>query len=108
MKLLSESKKTFKTIPLRQASSMELERLSREGILSLSLPEMKAIQKYFVELRRDPTDLELETLAQTWSEHCNHKTFKAAYDYEEAPSPGKSLGSRSYQNLLKETIVKTT
>src|SRR3989344_4755043 len=37
----------------------------------------KVIQNYFEKLKRDPTDLELETLAQTWSEHCAHKTFKA-------------------------------
>ncbi|MGQ9585792.1 MAG: phosphoribosylformylglycinamidine synthase subunit PurL [Anaerolineae bacterium] len=64
-------------IPFRGLSAGELETLSTQRILSLSLDEMKAIQAHFVAAGRDPTDLELETLAQTWSEHCSHKTFKA-------------------------------
>ena len=71
------------TIPLRTASPEELARLSRERLLSLDDAEMAAIQRYFVEAGRDPTDVELEALAQTWSEHCVHKTFKAVVDYEE-------------------------
>ena len=45
-------------------------------MLALSLDEMKAVQAHFRELGRDPTDCELETIAQTWSEHCSHKTLK--------------------------------
>ena len=40
--------------------------------------ELAAICEHFSGLGRDPTDVELETLAQTWSEHCAHKTFQAA------------------------------
>lgn len=69
------------TIPLRNASDAELARLSVERVLFLSLPEMQAIRMYFVRLGRDPTDVELETLAQTWSEHCQHKTFKTTIRY---------------------------
>ena len=61
------------TVPLREADDDELMRISREGVLSLTLEEMKTIQSRFAELDRDPTDLELEILAQTWSEHCVHK-----------------------------------
>ncbi|HEY1014376.1 MAG TPA: phosphoribosylformylglycinamidine synthase subunit PurL [Herpetosiphonaceae bacterium] len=71
------------TIPLRNASDEELERISREGILSLSLEEMQAIRQYFQLEERDPTDGELETLAQTWSEHCRHKTFRARIFYRQ-------------------------
>ncbi|MFL7807133.1 MAG: phosphoribosylformylglycinamidine synthase subunit PurL, partial [Anaerolineae bacterium] len=46
------------------------------------LAEMKAIRDYYRQSGRDPTDVELETLAQTWSEHCVHKTFKAVIDYQ--------------------------
>src|SRR3989304_8375253 len=46
--------------------------------LFLNVEEMKLIQNYFKKIRRDPTDAEVEILAQTWSEHCVHKTFKAA------------------------------
>jgi phosphoribosylformylglycinamidine synthase len=38
---------------------------------------MQAIQRYFQLEEREPTDAEIETLAQTWSEHCVHKTFRA-------------------------------
>ena len=63
-------------IPIRNLSDQELLDLSKDALF-LNLEEMKAIQKYFQKIKRDPTDLELETLAQTWSEHSGHKTFKA-------------------------------
>ncbi len=55
--------------------------------------EMNAIQNYFREQDREPTDIELETLAQTWSEHCVHKTLKSAVDVEirDAPEPHHRL-----------------
>lgn len=73
-------------------SDEDLLRISRDGILSLSLEEMHAIRDYFrrpdVRTRRareglpaDPTDVELECLAQTWSEHCKHKIFAADVRY---------------------------
>lgn len=63
-------------IPLRGMGDEELMALSRDRLF-LNLEEMRHIQAYFRRLGRDPTDCELETLAQTWSEHCYHKTFKA-------------------------------
>ncbi len=48
---------------------------SRRGPLALDLHAMRAIQKYFTSLKREPTDIELESLAQTWSEHCKHTIF---------------------------------
>jgi len=68
-------------IPIRDLDDTALQRLSVERVLFLSLAEMQAIQAQFRTLRRDPTDVELEILAQTWSEHCQHKTFKAEIDY---------------------------
>lgn len=75
-----------------EVSDEELTRISREGLLALSLDEMKAIRAYFarggVRQQRRPlglgeqaTDAELEVLAQTWSEHCKHKIFNALIDY---------------------------
>lgn len=71
-------------IPLRDADDTELLRISQAGVLALDLPEMQAIQAYFAQIGRNPTDGELETLAQTWSEHCSHKTFKARIYYRYA------------------------
>ena len=60
--------------------------------------ERNTVRNYFVKLGRNPTDVELETLAQTWSEHCVHKTFKAKIAYD-----GKTVN-----NILKSTIARVT
>ncbi len=65
-----------KIIHLGKMRDEDLMVLSKDKLF-LNLEEMQVIQNYFKNLKRDPTDLELETLAQTWSEHCAHKTFKA-------------------------------
>jgi len=53
---------------------------SRRGPLSMDLSYMKAVQNYFRNLRRNPTDVELESIAQTWSEHCKHTIFADPID----------------------------
>ncbi|MDP2815375.1 MAG: hypothetical protein Q8O19_01695, partial [Rectinemataceae bacterium] len=53
---------------------------ARRGPLALDLTSMQVIQKHFKKLRRDPTDIELESLAQTWSEHCKHTIFASPID----------------------------
>ncbi len=90
------------TVPLRDMDDSALVRLSREGQLYLSLVEMQTIQQHFRDLGRDPTDAELETLAQTWSEHCSHKTLAGRIDYR-GPE-----GQRRFENMLKETIFAAT
>ena len=64
-------------VRLAGLSDDDLADLSRDRLLSLDTAEMRTIQAHFASMGRDPTDAELETLAQTWSEHCAHKTFKA-------------------------------
>lgn len=54
-----------------------LEAISAQRRLGLTTDEMGVIQKWFASEGREPTDGELEMLAQTWSEHCSHKTFRA-------------------------------
>ncbi|GIV95773.1 MAG: phosphoribosylformylglycinamidine synthase subunit PurL [Herpetosiphonaceae bacterium] len=107
----------IRTLPLREASDEELMRISREGILSLSLEEMRAIQAYFRREGRDPTDGELETLAQTWSEHCRHKTFRARIRYtgpieQDIPNyPALhelSGGAATIDGLLKHYLMRAT
>jgi phosphoribosylformylglycinamidine synthase len=65
----------------------ELLGLSAKRRLALDLEEMRAIQAWFGARGRPATDVELEMLAQTWSEHCVHKTFKA--DVEVRNSKGR-------------------
>lgn len=73
-------------VPLAHASAESLMQISRAGVLALDLEEMQVIQNYFRHEGREPTDGELETLAQTWSEHCSHKTFKAKVYYRASQS----------------------
>jgi phosphoribosylformylglycinamidine synthase len=87
-----------KLVPLSGLSDAELVRVSQTGQLALGLVEMKAIERHFGERRRDPTDCELETIAQTWSEHCSHKTLRGRIEFE----------GRTIDNLLKETIFGAT
>ncbi len=90
-------------VPLRDLDDAGLMQVSRSGGLSLNPAEMKAIQDHFRALGRDPTDAELETLAQTWSEHCSHKTLKGPIEFVD--EDGRT---RRYANLLKETIFEAT
>ena len=73
----------IREINIIDADDRELMEISRKNLLSLDLKEMKAIQNYFRKIGRNPTDCEIETIAQTWSEHCFHKTFKAEIEYIE-------------------------
>ena len=85
-------------------SDEELERISREGLLALSLGEMQTIRDHFRNAAADPrrraaglgeqpTDVELECLAQTWSEHCKHKIFNAEIHYREGEGPTEVIDS---------------
>ncbi|MBM3244862.1 MAG: phosphoribosylformylglycinamidine synthase subunit PurL [Candidatus Omnitrophica bacterium] len=94
------------TIDLLGASDKKLMQISKDGQLFLNLAEMRQIRDYFKKLKRNPTDCELETLAQTWSEHCGHKTFRGKIKYTEKIS-GKAK-TKIINNLLKSTIVKVT
>jgi phosphoribosylformylglycinamidine synthase II len=97
--------------------------LSRERLLALTLEEMHGVRDYFrdssvqaersrVGLGKDPTDVELEVIAQTWSEHCKHKIFNATIDYSgidgEKPQQIKSLYRTFIQAPTKELAKKRT
>ncbi|NND74337.1 MAG: phosphoribosylformylglycinamidine synthase subunit PurL [Ilumatobacter sp.] len=76
-------------IALRDADEETLHEINAERALYLDPQELVAIRDHFASLGRDPTDLELETLAQTWSEHCAHKTFRAAIHATGGPEGGE-------------------
>lgn len=95
---LDERPFTLQHVELRKASDEELTRISADGCLALDLAEMKAVQAHFKSEKREPTDIELETIAQTWSEHCKHKTLTGLVDYE----------GKLHDNLLKSTIARAT
>jgi phosphoribosylformylglycinamidine synthase subunit PurSL len=109
-------------VPLRDLGDEALVRLSRDAHLFLSLEEMQAIRAEYVRVGREPTDIELETLAQTWSEHCVHKTLKSKIRYRPTDPragdvirwegrPGHTVhadGSVTIDNLLKRTVAAAT
>src|SRR3990170_1465440 len=82
----------------KEASDSQLLEVSGELGLGLSLEEMKTVQSYFKRQKRNPTDVELQTIAQTWSEHCYHKTFKGKI----------RVGNRTIDSLFKTYIAKAT
>ena len=86
------------SVNLLEADDDTLQTISKDGQLSLTLEEMLTIKDYFTKLGRNPTDCELEVLAQTWSEHCKHKTLCGLIEYN-----GEII-----DNLLKKTIMKAT
>ena len=63
-------------IDIKNVDDKQLVKISNELGIGLSLTEMKLVQDYFCRKNRNPTDVELQTIGQTWSEHCYHKTFK--------------------------------
>src|SRR6266436_6130927 len=100
--------RTHRYIQLTGMTGEQLLELSRAGLLALNLDEMRAIQQHYREQGREPTDVELETLAQTWSEHCSHKTFKATIHYRELDSNGSLLEEQTIDSLLKQYIMRAT
>jgi len=90
------------TVTIRGMDDDQLVRLSRDGQLYLSLAEMQTIRDHFRKLDRDPTDAELETIAQTWSEHCSHKTLRGRVKYRD------DQREFAFENLLKETVFAAT
>ena len=96
-----------------EVSDAELQEISRKGILALTLAEMKVIQNYFrsaagreaVGLNANPTDVEMEVLAQTWSEHCKHKIFDAEIDYDDGSGNIQHIVS-CYKSFIKKSTFE--
>ena len=88
--------------PISDLDDDALVALSKEKDLFLNLVEMQTIRKHYQQLGREPTDVELESIAQTWSEHCVHKTLKSSV---ELSIDGKQV---HFDDLLKETVFKAT
>ena len=112
-KVQVEAKIEVKAIDL-EVCDEELMRISRDGVLALTLDEMKIIQAHYrdPEVQKDrktmclgvaPTDVELEVLAQTWSEHCKHKIFSADVEYDDG-----SGNKEQIRSLFKSYIQRTT
>ena len=81
-----------------KATDEQLSEINVELALGFSIQEFREIQNYYITEKRSPTDVELQTIAQTWSEHCCHKTFKGKINLD-----GKEIDS-----LFKTYIAKAT
>ncbi len=84
--------------PIEKAGEEQLGQINSELALGFSIQELKEIQSYYKTEKRNPTDVELQTISQTWSEHCCHKTFKGKIEFD-----GKEINS-----LFKTYIAKAT
>lgn len=102
--LEAESSGQTELVPVRELTDVQLQALSKERRAALDLAEMQTIQKYYKNIQRDPTDVEFEMIAQTWSEHCVHKTFKAKIDIRY--SKGERSASRSTRPSV-DSIIRT-
>ncbi len=119
---LQPYKLNLKHINICELSGQELVELSRKYDLFLNKAEMLTIQEHYRKLKREPTDIELEMIAQTWSEHCVHKTFRGVIEYKVLNNCNAnntendivrdevagSKGSCVIRNLLKTTIAAAT
>ena len=99
-------------ISLTGRSDADLLQLSKDNIYALNLEEMRAVRDYFAAvdtqaerqaagLPVDPTDCELEIIAQTWSEHCKHKEFSALINYKDL-----ATGEEKQVDSLFKTYIK--
>ena len=103
-----ESSGNVDTIPIRGLTNEELLDLSKARRAALDLAEMQAIQNYFTKEGRNPTDVEFETIAQTWSEHCVHKTFKAKIDIRYSNDESRTLAPDASTGVSKiDSLIKT-
>ena len=112
-KVVSDKAPMVRSLSL-QISDEELLDISRQGMLALNLNEMSKIKDHIVDpqvvagrqkvgLGDELTDVELEALAQTWSEHCKHKIFSAKIEYEDENGQSQLIDS-----LFKTYIVGAT
>jgi phosphoribosylformylglycinamidine synthase len=103
----------IETFDVAEASPRELSELSERRLLALTPAELTAIRDYYADpavqaaraaagLGRAATDCELEMIAQTWSEHCKHKIFRARIDYDDG------TGTRHIDGLFDTYIRRTT
>ena len=93
---------TEASVTLEGLDEKALATLSRKRCLALSPAELSAVRDHYRTVGRDPLEIELETIAQTWSEHCCHKTLGSPVDYLGPDGPIR------YDNLLKETVFAAT
>ncbi len=116
-KVSGTSSDAVETIDIVNMTDDELMAFSKENTLALSLFEMQTIKNHYLQeeviaqrkadnLPLNPTDAEIEVLAQTWSEHCKHKIFAAKIDYTDEENNTKETISSVYKTYIQNTTKK--
>ena len=102
------------TAPATQSISLDgldvagLASVNARRRLGLDPEEMLVIQGHFAERGRAPTDAELEMLAQTWSEHCAHKTFQAEITVQSNDGANREQPPTVINSLMKTYLRAAT
>lgn len=103
------------TVPLVGLSDEELQKLSKDNLYALNLEEMRAVRDHYTSIReerqaaglpQDPTDCELEIIAQTWSEHCKHKEFSALIKYKDADTGEEFEVDSLFKTYIKDATAE--
>ncbi len=111
-KVTGQAHDTVNTIPVTSMTDEELMDYSRKNTLALSLEEMQVIKNYYKSeecqkiremygLGQDPTDAEVEVLAQTWSEHCKHKIFASKIEYTDTTTGETEIVDSIYKTYIQ-------
>lgn len=89
---------------------VELLKLNQENCWALSMAEINHIKAHFKAEKRNPTDVEMEIIAQSWSEHCKHKIFSSEITYTESnlPKGVKPIGDLKIKGIFKSYIRGAT
>jgi phosphoribosylformylglycinamidine synthase len=111
-RVTGQSSDAVAVVPISTMTDQELMDFSRANTLALSLRELHDIRAYYADpavaaerasfgLTAEPTDAEIEVLAQTWSEHCKHKIFSAKIAYENRETGKTSEFSSLYKTFIQ-------
>ncbi|RSK50963.1 phosphoribosylformylglycinamidine synthase subunit PurL [Hymenobacter rigui] len=103
------------TVGLVGLSDEALLKLSKDNLYALNLEEMRAVRDHYTSIReerqaaglpQDPTDCELEIIAQTWSEHCKHKEFSALIKYKDADTGEEFEVDSLFKTYIKDATAE--
>lgn len=117
---LESFEKPFEVVDFSQDLN-SLQKLNQQQCWAFSEIELNFLKDYFLSsdwkkqreeksLPFEPTDVEVEVIAQSWSEHCKHKIFGATIEYSESSldDSSKNFGPQKIEGLYKQFIKKAT
>ncbi len=115
-KVTGDADDTVETIPLSSMDDIALAKISRENTWALNITELHCIREQFnasaeaarrasLGLPKDPTDVEMEVLAQTWSEHCKHKIFASRISYANSDTGRCEEVNNLYKTCIRDATA---